>query len=102
MKNGESYLQKELVRLRLKTIILAMVVRCIPLLKGRCRTWFMRNADFLLDYAENGLLNSEDRNLINSVGVTARRFDECCHTWCQCVITCSLLIEFEWKHAGNC
>ncbi|HCJ2819321.1 hypothetical protein PG919_26710 [Klebsiella pneumoniae] len=102
MNNGESYLQKELVTLRLKTIVLAMVVTLIPPLKGRCRVWFMRNVDFLLDYAENGLLNSEDRKLISSVGVFAKRFDEFCYWWCEHIIECSILIESEWKHAGNC
>ncbi|MEK8137966.1 hypothetical protein [Morganella morganii] len=101
MNNDESYLQRELKLLRLETIFLAMVATLFPRLKKRCRVWFMREADFLLDYAENGLLNSEDRKQINSISVFAKRLSEFCGWWCQHVIDCSMIVELEWKHAGN-
>ncbi|ENY1827868.1 hypothetical protein ACFVMS_004478 [Salmonella enterica] len=102
MKNGKSYLYKELIQLRLKTFFLAIVVFFRPSLKDRCVYWFMREADYLLDYAENGLLNSKERKLVDSISVFARRLDERCGHWCQDIIDCSLYIESEWKNAGNC
>ncbi|ECP5540709.1 hypothetical protein FT976_21800 [Salmonella enterica] len=98
MKNGKSYLQQELVMLRLKTNFLAMLVILIPLLKSRCSVWFMKNSDFLLDYAENGLLNSENKKQISSIGELAKRFDESCYWWCEHIIECSDIIEFEYNH----
>lgn len=92
MMNGKSYLQNELVMLRLKTKFLAKLVIVVPLLKNRYSIWFMRNSDFLLDYAENGLLTSENKKLISSIGESAKLFDESCYWWCEHII------EFEYNH----
>lgn len=98
MKKGKSYLYKELIQLKLETFFKAVTVFFLPSRKERCVLWFMRKSDYVLAFAENGLLNSEDRKLLASISVIAGRIDKCCSFWCDHIVYCSIYHESAWKN----